>query len=217
MTISKEEFAALPFDEVRRLLGAYLHGPNGSSLWDVMAVVRGPDAPSERPDMERKAAEDAYRGRRERKRRTGEVLRGAMFFGAHGGCARTRTDITYVTLPPRDEWDHYDKHVARAADILGLEVKFLDRPKEMRVKTITAKELIRESLAEIEVYLKGGGSNTWFKLSGGGQIYGKPNYFTINFGGKLIPFGNATPTSNALDNLKKWLGEPEGAIDVDEL
>lgn len=132
--MTSKEFNQLSFDEVRKLIGGYLHTPEGGKLWDLMAVVRGPDYPSERPNMDRKTSAEMYRGRRNRKAETGEVLRSKLFGGKIGGSARSRTDIDYVTLPPRSEWDHYDRHVERAAQIMGLEVRIKDEIKGVRVE-----------------------------------------------------------------------------------
>lgn len=90
------------------------------ALWDILTALRGPDSPSERPDMSPSEASNAYRARRLRKFKTGEVIRGVS--GLHAGEARYRVD-THVSLPPSDRWDHYDKHVWKAASALGLEIR----------------------------------------------------------------------------------------------
>jgi len=56
------------FDEMRKEIGEFLNGPDGGRLWDVMCALRGPDVPSERPDMDSKESCVAYAGRRKRKR-----------------------------------------------------------------------------------------------------------------------------------------------------
>ena len=111
----------MTFDKIRQQIGDHLRGPYGEQLWDLMCGLRGPDTPSERPDMSQTDRDRAYRGRRERKYKTVEVIRAAAFFGAGGGSARKHSD-TQVLLPPVGEWDHFDKHVERAAKVLGLEV-----------------------------------------------------------------------------------------------
>ena len=111
----------MTFTEIRSQIGEHLKGPHGERLWNLMCGLRGPDSPSERPDMPSEDRDRAYRGRRERKYKTVEVIREAAFFGAGGGSARRHHD-TKVLLPPIGEWDHFDKHVERAARVLGLEV-----------------------------------------------------------------------------------------------
>lgn len=115
------------FDKIRRQIGEWLKGPCGSRLWDLMCALRGPDFPSERPDMEPAASQAAYAARRDRKYKSCEVVREAAFFGVIGGAARHHPD-TKILLPPSKEWDHYDKHQARAAAVLGLEVQETERP-----------------------------------------------------------------------------------------
>jgi len=118
-TVNVPEGLRKDLDTISKLL----RGANGSALWDVLTAMRGPDFPSERPNMSPREASAAYRGRRERKYRTGEVLRAVALPGACIG-ARTHFD-TKVVLPPTDQWDHYDKHVARAARALGLGVEII--------------------------------------------------------------------------------------------
>lgn len=96
--------------------------PNASAVWDIMTALRGPDSPSERPDMDPVEASSAYAGRRKRKYDTVEVVRAKAFYGVCGGQARSHADEA-VTLPPSQQWDHFDKHVARAARWLKLGVK----------------------------------------------------------------------------------------------
>ena len=69
------------------------------------------------PDASRKA----YQGRRRRKYDTVEIVRARAFYGACGESARSHAD-TAVTLPPQQEWDHFDQHVQRAARWLELGV-----------------------------------------------------------------------------------------------
>lgn len=108
-------------DDIRKQIGKWLSGPHGAALAAILAAQRGPDSPSERGDMDRAEYDRRYLGRRARKRSSGEVIRAASFFGiGHVGC-RVRKD-TKIVLPPRNVWDHYDKHQAEAAHYLGIEV-----------------------------------------------------------------------------------------------
>jgi len=110
--------------ELRSFMGDVIaHNPNSRKLWDLITGLRGPDSPSERPDMSQTEQAEAYEGRRKRKAKTVEVIRGHAFGGIVGGSARSRDDRDYVVLPPESEWDHFDKHVARAAHTIGLTVK----------------------------------------------------------------------------------------------
>ena len=93
-----------------------------SAAWDIMGCVRGPDSPSERPDMKASEASAAYGGRRKRKYETVEVLREEMFFGACGGSARHHKD-DHVKLPSPSSYDHFDKHIERGARAIGIKVQ----------------------------------------------------------------------------------------------
>jgi hypothetical protein len=95
-----------------------LDGEDGQALWHILTALRGPDSPSERQDQSPATHARLYEARRERKRRTGEVIRGVTFPGV--GAARFRTDIDFVTVPPASHQDHYDRHVVKAAHALGL-------------------------------------------------------------------------------------------------
>jgi hypothetical protein len=120
------------FEEFRDLLRRVVGSGYGQRAWDVITALRGPDSPSERPDMSPQDQAAAYAARRERKRKGVEVIRGHF---VAGGSARSRKDISYVTLPPREEWDHHDKHVGEAAEALGLEIRIEEnKPKKGEVK-----------------------------------------------------------------------------------
>ncbi len=124
----------LTLDEMLTTLQGWMSQPAGGALWDVITGLRGPDSPSERPNMTSDESSRAYDLRRARKRDTVEVIRGKAMNGRCGGAARFRTDLDYVTLPPEDEWEHFDKHVARAARALGLRVVIREKPVEKGVK-----------------------------------------------------------------------------------
>src|SRR3990167_6500200 len=81
--------AQLSLDDWRRFMAAFLrYNPHAGEAWDVLTCLRGPDSPSERPDMTANESAVAYTGRRKRKYNTVEVIRAAAFFGTCGGCAR---------------------------------------------------------------------------------------------------------------------------------
>lgn len=110
--------------EMRGIIGDFLqNSPDAGLLWDLITCLRGPDSPSEKPNMTSNESREAYGGRRKRKAKTVEVIRHYAFNGIIGGCARSRSDRDYVELPPTSEWDHFDRHVERAAQVLGLEVR----------------------------------------------------------------------------------------------
>lgn len=113
-------------DEIRKQIGRWLHGPHGSSLAAILAAQRGPDSPSERDEMSSEEHKKAYWGRRARKFSSGEVIRAKSFFGIGQVGARSRSG-NYITLPPHSQWDHYDKHMAQAAQIIGVEVRISDK------------------------------------------------------------------------------------------
>ena|SRR3990167_1461489 len=113
---------SISFDDFRKFMGEFIStNPNAGPAWDLITCLRGPDFPSEKGNMSPKEAQVAYRARRARKYRTVEVIRSVAFFGSVGGAARHHSDEV-VILPPRPEWDHFDRHVARAANVLGLTV-----------------------------------------------------------------------------------------------
>lgn len=109
-------------DEIRKQIGRWLRGPHGGSLAAILAAQRGPDSPSERDNMTGEEHHKAYWGRRARKRSSGEVIRAVSFFGIGKVGCRSRGGDS-ITLPPHAKWDHYDKHMAQAAGVLGLGVK----------------------------------------------------------------------------------------------
>ena len=116
------EVGQLSLDQWRRFMGEYLgSNPTSGSAWDILTCLRGPDSPCERVGMSPTEASIAYDGRRKRKFDTVEVIRSAAFFGIVGGVARHHPGEE-VLLPPEQEWDHFDKHVWKAARRLGLKV-----------------------------------------------------------------------------------------------
>ena len=113
----------LSFLQWRQFMAEFMStNPNSHLAWDIMGCVRGPDSPSERPDMGSKERSKAYKGRRDRKFKTVEILREAMFFGAVGGAARYHKD-NKVTIPPSSQRDHFDRHVERGANAIGIPVE----------------------------------------------------------------------------------------------
>lgn len=101
--------------------------PGGKELWDVLVALRGPDSPSETPGMASSEHYRLYQARRKRKYHTVEVIRGAVAPNPGSGYRWHYDDK--VTLPSnRDTWDHFDKHVEKAAGILGLSVVLSDNP-----------------------------------------------------------------------------------------
>src|SRR3990167_4540998 len=117
----------MTFDEQRKQIGEWLKGPHGAKLWDLMCALRGPDSPSERGGMSTAEHSRAYAGRRKRKYATVEVVRQKAFHGVVGGCARHHDD-DHITLPPMNEWDHFDHHMQRVAAGLGLKVVISQDP-----------------------------------------------------------------------------------------
>lgn len=109
-------------DDIRKLISEWFKSGKGGGFWDLITAMRGPDYPSERPDMASGEASKAYAARRARKYASCEVIRTKAFYGVIGGAARSHDD-DHITLPPQNQWDHYDKHMARAAGVLGLEVR----------------------------------------------------------------------------------------------
>jgi hypothetical protein len=115
------------FDGMRSVLFDYLRNYDpGGRMWDLLTGLRGPDSPSERPDLSDEVNRTNYAARRARKRQTVEVIRGHAFPGIGG--ARYRTDVSQVVLPQPNKWDHFDKHVARAAKALNLSIVYEKEP-----------------------------------------------------------------------------------------
>jgi len=121
----------MTFDEKRRQIGEWLREPGGDKLWDLLCGLRGPDSPSERGDMGEGERQVAYSGRRKRKYDTVEVIREKAFFGALGGSARHHAS-THITLPPEEERDHFDRHMERAAEVLGIIVSTAPTPNKRK-------------------------------------------------------------------------------------
>ena len=119
----------MTFEEMRECIGVWLKGPHGGELWDLMCAQRGPDSPSERDNMGADQRAVAYAARRKRKFNTTEVIRQASWGGVVGGSARSHQGNS-ITLPPQEEWDHFDKHMARAAEMVGLTIKTAPPPKK---------------------------------------------------------------------------------------
>ena len=116
----------LSLTQWRQFMAEFMQkNPNASAAWNIMGCIRGPDFPSERPDMNSREREKAYSGRRKRKYETVEVLREAMFFGVVGGCARHHKE-DHVLVMQDSNADHFDRHVVLAARALGIEVKHKD-------------------------------------------------------------------------------------------
>lgn len=101
--------------------------PNAGKAWDVMGCVRGPDSPSEYSGMPKTEYEKAYDGRRNRKYKTVEVLRAAMFLGTIGGCARHHHDTKVIISGLND---HFDRHVISGARALGIQVEEEEKGEE---------------------------------------------------------------------------------------
>lgn len=136
---TSKPISLLTLDEWRKFMAEFMsENPNASAAWDIMGCVRGPDFPSERPDMTPNETSKAYAGRRERKYRTVEILREVMFFGACGGCARHHKD-NKVILPPTSQWDHFDRHVQRGASRIGLKVEIRSKNESLQVNKEAGK------------------------------------------------------------------------------
>lgn len=119
----EEKLKNLTFDEQRIAIGIFLKSSHGARLWNLITALRGPDSPSEKPNMSFDEQQQAYKARRKRKYNTVEVIRDAAFFGVIGGAARSHKD-TKVTIPNSKEWDHFDRHVFKAAQAIGLNVEY---------------------------------------------------------------------------------------------
>lgn len=117
-----ENINAASIEDIRKLIAAWFKTGKGGGFWDLITALRGPDYPSERPNMSAGESAEAYAARRKRKYASTEVIRAKAFYGVIGGAARSH-DGDHITLPPQDQWDHFDKHMARAAGVLGLEVR----------------------------------------------------------------------------------------------
>ena len=125
--------------EKRQQIGKWLQEDGGAELWDLMCGLRGPDSPSERGDMTTTEHARAYKGRRARKFKTVEVIRQKAFYGVIGGCARHHDD-DHITLPPTVERDHFDRHMERAAQVLGIEVRVEEGVRPNRGVVVTLPE-----------------------------------------------------------------------------
>lgn len=108
-----ETIAGRTCDGMRKLLSAFFkEAPYGEQrkLWNILTALRGPDG------------SPTWLARKVRKAQTTAIVRYAAFYGAAGGSAKIRAG-SVVVLPPKEEWDHFDQHVAKAAVALGLEIR----------------------------------------------------------------------------------------------
>lgn len=179
------------FEEMRATIGEWLKLPEGHKLWEIMSAQRGPDAPSERPNMSAAEHRTAYAARRKRKYNTVEVIRSASFGGVVGGSARHHKD-DHITLPPESQWDHFDNHCYRAANVLGLKVVIEEEkdessvvpPNAIEVNVPTFSKRVLKNNAELQAAQKAG--LTFSQKAPGGGI----QYYTYTAGDKL---GVVTP------------------------
>lgn len=119
----KDELKSLTFDEQRTAIGIFLKSSSGGKLWDLITGLRGPDSPSERADMKYNEHSTAYGARCARKYKSTQIIREYAFFGVIGGAAKHRPG-TKIVLPPQERFDHFDKHMLRAAEAIGLGVQY---------------------------------------------------------------------------------------------
>jgi hypothetical protein len=108
----------IPLDEKLAILAVWVE--QDKALWDVLTALRGPDFPSEIGDGSGVKNAAAYDQRRKRKYATTEIIRAKS--GLHGGAARFHAG-DHVTVPPFAKQDHFDRHVVKAAQALGITVK----------------------------------------------------------------------------------------------
>ena len=110
----------LTCDDMRHVLHDFFLNSSHTEtqkLWDVLTALRGPDAPSEGSGV----VGDTYDNRRKRKYETTEIIRERAFFGAMGGAARYHKGYSIV-LHKATSGDHFSRHAAEAAIILGLKI-----------------------------------------------------------------------------------------------
>lgn len=174
-------------------------------LWDVITCLRGPDSPSERPNMGAEEAAAAYKARRARKYDTVEVIRGASV-GQCGG-ARTRTD-TFVTLPDESMWDHFDKHVARAAKALNVEIKIKAlKQKKIADIDITCAPPPTSVIKQKKALIPGITAET-------GTYY--PGMFTAFEGWVLRSISGHKPNKDLFHVMGQWLTDSKAPIELPE-
>lgn len=115
----------LSFDLMRQLTDEFLakNPKEAKKFWDLMAVVRGPDTGLKGTLAKIDGSTpDAEKERVTRKRQTCSILRG-LFFPQAVNCssADISTDPdAKIMLPPKDQWDHYDKHVWKVCQAHGI-------------------------------------------------------------------------------------------------
>lgn len=145
-------YTPLTADEMRELTRRFLLNATTyetQRYWDLVTALRGPDSPSETPDMTKAQRDIAYEARRKRKAQGVEVIRHHAFHGAMAGSARSRSDRVYITLPPMSQWDHHDVHLRKAAKVLGLVVKEAkETPKWKRLWSQIVQRLPQTGIAE---------------------------------------------------------------------
>jgi len=122
-TFSYQNVQAATTEDIRKLIAVWFKTGKGGAFWDLITALRGPDSPSERPDLSASENSKRYAARRARKFASTEIIRKKAFYGVIGGAARSH-EAEYITLPPPSKWDHFDKHMARAAGVLGLDIRY---------------------------------------------------------------------------------------------
>lgn len=124
----------LSFELVRKLVDEFLtHNPKeGKKFWDVMVALRGPDqgfgSGPAKIDGSTPTEENA---RISRKKLTSTIIRGRMFPGTVH-CSAAQIDANpdaIIQLPAKAGWDHFDKHVFKAATVLGIKYEIEGEPK----------------------------------------------------------------------------------------
>lgn len=124
--------SSLSYHDILVLIGDFLasNPHEGKKLWDLLAVVRGPDCGlGLGPDYEDGRDEKATKGRNDRKALTGAIIRAYMFpKGVGGASAKFNHHEDTIFLPPKKDWDHYDKHVWKAINVLDIPHKIEGEP-----------------------------------------------------------------------------------------
>lgn len=170
---------ALTFESMRQLTDEFLKSnpKEGKKYWDCMVALRGPDTGL--PNAEGLASVALANGntpgpehdRITRKATTSAIIRAHMFPGAAGcsSAAMNSDPDAILILPEKDKWDHFDKHMFKAAIVLGIPVQTGDE--KLQTQPGLAGWACDQNAPAVELYIPGLGNLKQYPEWAKGQVY----------------------------------------------
>lgn len=144
-------------------LAEVVNKDGGKGLWDIITALRGPDSPSEIGSSGGPVWNALYEARRARKYKTTEIIRAVA--GLHGGAARYHMG-DHVIVPTGPNQDHFDKHVVKAANALGIKVIYQDDGVEAGSQLVPITPQAPQSEPQSEGVSLGGPPKVWKTIFG---------------------------------------------------